>query len=95
MQGLVGRDSGQRAGRGQSRPVRDSASGTVRYAIVYLRAVNEFGGERRRPSRVHRGTMPFAGAPGAPGDFSATLISDDEFSEFSAVVDRTGGGLPA
>ena len=46
-----------------------------RYAIVYLRAVNSEGAG----AEVHRGTMPFAGAPGPPGNFSATLISDNEF----------------
>ena len=45
------------------------------YAIVYLRAVNNQG----PGAEVHRGAMPFAGAPGPPGDFSATLISENEF----------------
>ena len=45
------------------------------YAIVYLRAVNDQG----PGAEVHRGAMPFAGAPGPPGDFSATLISENEF----------------
>ena len=45
------------------------------YSTVYLRAVNEFGGG----AEAHRGAMAFAGAPGPPGNFKATLISDDEF----------------
>ena len=46
-----------------------------RYTIVYLRAKNASGAG----NIVHRGTMPFAGAPGAPGDFSAKWISESEF----------------
>ena len=45
------------------------------YTTVYLRAVNNQGAG----PDVHRGTMPFAGAPGPPGDFSAEFISQNEF----------------
>ena len=51
----------------------ERANGT--YTIVYLRAVNKEGAG----AEVQRGTMPFAGAPGPPGNFRATLISEDEF----------------
>ena len=43
--------------------------------MVSLRAVNDQGAG----PDVHQGTMPFAGAPGPPGDFRATLISENEF----------------
>ena len=72
-------------------PIRDSAPGGAnhgryeishqngQYAIVYLRAVNEQGAG----PHVQRQAMPFAGAPGPPGNFKATLISEhpeeDEF----------------
>ena len=49
------------------------------YAIVYLRAVNEQGAG----AEVQRQAMPFAGAPGPPGNFKATLISENvEENEF-------------
>ena len=45
------------------------------YATVYLRAVNDHGAGLD----VHRSAVPFAGAPGPPTNFSATLISENEF----------------
>ena len=72
-------------------PIPDSAPGGAnhgryeiarqngQYAIVYLRAVNEQGAG----AEVQRQAMPFAGAPGPPRDFKATLISENvEEDEF-------------
>ena len=45
------------------------------YAVVYLRAVNSAGAG----AEVHRSAMPFAGAPGPPGNFEVREISDRQF----------------
>ena len=45
------------------------------YVVVYLRAVNSAGAG----AEVHRSAMPFAGAPGPPGNFEVREISDRQF----------------
>ena len=53
----------------------DIARTNGEYTFVYLRAVNDQGAG----PKVQLQAMPFAGAPGPPGDFRAEPISETEF----------------
>ena len=72
------------------------------YTVVYLRAKNAFG----TGPDVHRWGMAHAGAPGAPGNFSAKFLSESEFrlswtepaarrgaTIVSYIIDRSPDGL--